>query len=167
MLTDPFSSRGRPITEASTGTGAGFTPGQPEQQIESALSGTVTAERSPAAAPEALIAMIGRLERLLDTETAQLSSLESVPFEEFNRKKSHALLEFHRATDGARSLDIPRACLEPALAGLRAALQKNLRLLETHLQATRAVAAIIIRAIQDCESDGTYTPSCFQKGQRS
>jgi hypothetical protein len=63
--------------------------------------------------------------------------------------------------DAVRRVD--RDCLtrdlKAALVGLREILQKNLAILQTHLDAVSAIAAIISRAIQGHDSDGTYTPT--------
>jgi hypothetical protein len=113
----------------------------------------------------AFINTIDRLERLLDHETAMLSEHQLLAFDDFNRKKSHGLLELRRAIDAMHGLD--RVDLgfdaKPVLARLRMKLQKNLMMLQTHLDAARAVAAIIARTIQEHESDGTYTQAVIHK----
>jgi hypothetical protein len=47
------------------------------------------------------------------------------------------------------------------LAILRSKLERNSTILQIHLRAVQEVAAIIARAIQDAESDGTYSITKF------
>jgi hypothetical protein len=103
---------------------------------------------------------VDRLERLLDRETAMLIEHQPIALDDFNRKKRHGLLELSRAMDAMRGLHHDFHGHDPKvpLARLRVKLQKNLMILQTHLDAVGAIAAIIGRAIQDHESDGTYTP---------
>ena len=108
---------------------------------------------------ETFINAVERLERLLDKETVMLIEHRSISLDEFNHKKRHGLLELSRAIDALRGLD--RDCLvydpKASVARLRVKLQNNLKMLQTHLDAVRAIAAIIARAIHEQESDGTYT----------
>ena len=45
---------------------------------------------------------------------------------------------------------------------LREKLERNRSLLEMHYDAVREVASIIVRAIKEAESDGTYTGRAVQ-----
>jgi hypothetical protein len=76
------------------------------------------------------------------------------------------LLELRRAIDAVRSLGCESMGLDPkpALAQLRVKLQKNLLVLQTHLDAAKAIAGVIARSVQEHESDGTYTPAVIHKG---
>ncbi len=96
-----------------------------------------------------------RLEQVIDMETEALQQNQPVDLSEFNHKKSHCLLELSRAM---RVLD--RTSIEFAyshLNRLRDKVEKNLSILDIHMKAVRAVSAIIANAIQDNESDGTYS----------
>jgi len=110
---------------------------------------------------------VERLERLLDRETAMLIGQQPIALDDFNHKKRHGLLELSRAMDAMRGLN--RDCLghdpKETLARLRVKLQMNLAILRTHMDAVGAIAAIIARAIQEHESDGTYTPDLGEKGR--
>jgi hypothetical protein len=110
---------------------------------------------------------IERLECLLDKETAMLVEQQPFALDEFNHKKRHGLLELSRAMDAMRELDRNLLChdLKTPLARLRVKLQNNLAILQTHLDAVGAIAGIIARAIQEQESDGTYTPVPGDKGR--
>jgi hypothetical protein len=114
---------------------------------------------------DAFINAIQRLEQLLDRETAMLIENQPVTFDDFNHKKRHGLLELSRAIDAMRGLDRDCHAHDPKtpLARLRMKLQKNLVVLQTHLDAVGTIAAIIARAIHEYESDGTYTPELGDK----
>ncbi len=116
---------------------------------------------------DAFVNAVERLEGLLDKETAMLIEHRTIALDDFNHKKRHALLELSRAMETVRGAD--RDCLtrdlKAALAGLREKLQKNLAILQTHLDAVGAIAAIISRAIQEHDSDGTYTSELGRNGR--
>ena len=116
---------------------------------------------------DAMMNAVERLERLLDTETTMLIEHQPIAFEEFNHKKRHGLLELSRAMDVMRGLDRKRLGPYPKepLARLRVKLQRNLTILQTHLDAVGAIAAIISHAIQEHESDGTYTQELVNKSK--
>lgn len=116
---------------------------------------------------DALINAVERLERLLDKETTMLIEHQPVTFDDFNHKKRHGLLELSHAMDAMRGLDRDCHSHDPKapLARLRVKLQKNLVILQTHLDAVGTIAAIIARAIHEHESDGTYTPELGDKGR--
>jgi hypothetical protein len=48
---------------------------------------------------------------------------------------------------------------------LREKLERNRSLLEMHYDAVREVASIIVKAIKDADSDGTYTGRGTQDGK--
>jgi hypothetical protein len=103
----------------------------------------------------AFIGCIERLEELLDRETRGLKICARIDFEDFNLRKSHALLELSRAS---RSLTPgTSAMIKTRLVSLQAKLAENSLLLEQHLGAMREIAAIMIRTIEMDESDGTYS----------
>ena len=112
---------------------------------------------------------VARLERLLDQETAALREHKLVALDEFNQKKSHGLLELRRTIGATCRLTFESFGLDPKpiLARLRGKLQSNLIVLQTHLDAVAAIAAIIARTIEEQESDGTYTPEDTRKDGRS
>ncbi len=102
---------------------------------------------------------IERLQQLIDQESEALRSGEAVDFEEFNSRKSHALLEFTRAS---RFFPVQKsATIEARLARLRASLVENSSLLEQHLRAMGEISGIMIRTIEMAESDGTYSHRIF------
>lgn len=113
-----------------------------------------------------LIRTIERLEEALEQETAGLRSRTPVDLKDFNYRKTHGLLELTRVT---RHLD--RGSLTPPVAArlsaLRISLEVNQRIVKMHLEAVREVSAIVADAIQEAESDGTYSVSIGRAAQRS
>lgn len=103
----------------------------------------------------AVIGCIERLEQLLDRETHALRNCAPIDFEDFNLRKSHALLELSRASRSAAPLT--SKAIGARLVALQAKLTENSLLLEQHLAAMREIAAIMVRTIEIAESDGTYS----------
>jgi hypothetical protein len=117
------------------------------------------------AAPAPLDRVIERLEEVVDQETAALRNRTAIDLKDFNNRKSQGLLELNRAL---RGLDNPPKdrTVTTRLAGLRAKLEVNRTVLETHLAAVHEVATVLADAIRDAESDGTYSPSIGAGGGR-
>lgn len=104
---------------------------------------------------DAFIKTLERLETVIEAETAALQQNQAVDLSESSHKKRHGLLELSRSM---RVLD--EEALEyaqPDLHRLRDKVEKNLSILEIHIKAVHEVAAIITNAIQEHESDGTYS----------
>ena len=116
---------------------------------------------------DAFVNAVGRLEGILEKETTMLTECRMIALDEFNHKKHHGLLELSRAMDAMRGADQNRFAPDPKLilAGLRAKLQKNLAMLQMHLDAVGTIAAIIAHAIQEHDSDGTYTRELGRNGR--
>lgn len=117
---------------------------------------------------EAFVNAVERLERILDLETEMLKQNKPVTLHDFNHKKSYGLLELRRTMNAMRALDYCAfdGDAKAPLARLRVKLERNLAILQTHLKAVGEIAAIIARAIQDHESDGTYTADNHGEGDR-
>ena len=116
-------------------------------------------------APAPLDRVIERLEEVVDQETAALRNRTAIDLKDFNNRKSQGLLELNRALRGLDSPPKDKTVLA-RLAGLRAKLDVNRSVLETHLAAVREVATVLADAIRDAESDGTYSPSIGAGGGR-
>jgi hypothetical protein len=115
--------------------------------------------QSPAAA--AALPIIERLVSTLDAENRDLEQGRRVKYEAYGQAKNQGLLELNRlipALAGAAAAGPLRA----ALAELHAKLEVNQRSLAVQLKACQAVSEIITRAIQDGQSDGTYTASAWR-----
>jgi hypothetical protein len=103
-----------------------------------------------------ILPVIERLQQTLDAENQQIAGCKRVDYEAFNQRKSQGLLELTRLAPmiaGAQGT----SSLRVALSALRAKLEANQRMLKVQLNAARTVADIIARAIQDGQSDGTYS----------
>jgi hypothetical protein len=114
----------------------------------------------PAVMIETFIRSIERLEQILELETQLLRQHRQVALRDFNHRKSHGLLEFSRSVQALRALDPAAVDLaaQAPLGRLRAKLDENLAILKSHLDAVGEIAAIVARAMQEQESDGTYAP---------
>jgi len=109
-----------------------------------------------ARANEMILPVIERLQQSLEAENAQIASGKRVNYETFNQRKSQCLLELTRLAPMAAGAESSRP-LRQALSDLRDKLQANQRILRIQLNAARKVADIISRAIQEGQSDGTYS----------
>jgi hypothetical protein len=103
-----------------------------------------------------LMLAIGRLQKALDAENAQIASGGVVDFQEFNFHKSQGLLELTRLMPAIAGAEIGLS-LRVALVGLRTKLEDNRRILRVQLKAVQEVSEIIARTIQAGHSDGTYS----------
>jgi hypothetical protein len=103
-----------------------------------------------------LLAAIRRLESVVEEETIALGTRKKVDFDDFSTRKSRGMLEFvrlmrapmHRGDEVEITKEIQK---------LRQKLEQNRAILEMHCDAVREVATIIVRAIREAESDGTYS----------
>jgi hypothetical protein len=110
--------------------------------------------QSPAAA--AALPIIERLSATVEAENRDLEQGQRAKYEAYSQSKNQGLLELTRlipALSGATAAGL----LRDALAELHAKLEINRRALAVQLKACEAVSDIIARAIQDGQSDGTYT----------
>jgi hypothetical protein len=85
-------------------------------------------------------------------------------YEAYSLRKNQGLLELNRlipALGGATAA----GPLREALADLHAKLEANRRALGVQLKACAAVSEIIARAIQDGQSDGTYTALAWRRSR--
>jgi hypothetical protein len=116
---------------------------------------------------DACLRAIERVEQILEQETAALRSRQRSGLDDFNRRKSHGLLDLTRAM---RAIAGPadRAAIAPHLKSLRAALAQNAALLKLNVDAVQEVSSIMALAIRDGDSDGTYSATIrFPAGRRS
>ena len=111
-----------------------------------------------------LLASIRRLEGIVEEETEALSTGKKIDFDEFSARKSRGMLEFVRLMRARMHLGA-EVEVTVEIQRLREKLERNRSLLEMHYDAVREVASIIVRAIKDVESDGTYTGRAAQDGK--
>ncbi len=114
------------------------------------------------AAPAAALPIVERLGQTVAAETEAIGRGGAVPYEEFSRRKNQGLLELKRLQPALKAAPASPD-LHEALADLAAKLEANRRALGTQLRASIAVAEIIVRAIRDGQSDGTYTALAWKR----
>lgn len=102
-----------------------------------------------------LLAAIRRLENVVEEETVALETGKKIDFDDFSARKSRSMLEFVRLMR-ARIYLGSRTEVTEEVQRLREKLERNRKILEMHYDAVREVATIIVRAIREAESDGTY-----------
>lgn len=103
-----------------------------------------------------LLKSLDRLEETLDLETAALLSRDLKNLDEFNRRKSHSLLEISRMVKAAETVALEGHAVKK-FEQLRVKLERNQEILQRHMRAVQEIATIISGAIQASESDSTYS----------
>ncbi len=111
-----------------------------------------------------LLAAIRRLENIVEEETAALGTGKKIDFDDFSARKSRSMLEFVRLMRARMHLG-SEAEITEEIQRLREKLERNRSVLEMHYDAVREVATIIVKAIKEAESDGTYTGRAAQDGK--
>jgi hypothetical protein len=120
--------------------------------------------QSPAAA--AALPIIERLSATIEAENRDLEQGRRVKYDAYSLSKNQGLLELNRLIP-ALAAATAAGPVRDALAGLHAKLEINRRALAVQLKACQAVSDIITRAIQDGQSDGTYTALAWSRsGER-
>jgi hypothetical protein len=131
-------------------------------------AGGETSENAPdfARAEEVrgLLAAIRRLVSIVEEETVSLETGKKIDFDDFSMRKSRSMLEFVRLMRARIHLGGETEIAEEIHA-LRDKLERNRAVLEMHYDAVREVAEIIVRAIREAESDGTYSAATAQDGK--
>lgn len=121
--------------------------------IEAGLVGTEAVRTDEIAG---LLSAIRRLEGIVEEETNALSTGKKIDFDDFSARKSRAMLEFVRLMRARMHLG-GETVITDEIQRLRDKLERNRSILEMHYDAVREIATIIVRAIRDAESDGTYS----------
>jgi hypothetical protein len=111
-----------------------------------------------------LLAAIRRLESVVEEETLVLETGKKIDLDDFSTRKSRSMLEFVHLMRARIHLG-GEALVTEEIQRLRQKLEKNRAVLEMHYEAVREVAAIIVRAIREAESDGTYSATASQKSK--
>lgn len=111
-----------------------------------------------------LLAAIRRLEGIVEEETIALTTGQKIDFDDFSARKSRSMLEFVRLMRVRMHLGGEVEVTEQ-IQQLREKLERNRSVLEMHYDAVREVAGIIVKAIKEAESDGTYTGRAAQDGK--
>jgi flagellar biosynthesis/type III secretory pathway chaperone len=111
-----------------------------------------------------LLAAIRRLESVVEEETVVLETGKKIDLDDFSTRKSRSMLEFVHLMRARIHLG-GEAQVTEEIQRLRQKLERNRAVLEMHYEAVREVAAIIVRAIREAESDGTYSATASQKSK--
>ncbi len=108
-----------------------------------------------------LLGVIDRLDQLVASETDALRALRPIDTTPFATQKSQALLELARLMRHTDMETAASARVRERMEALRARLDENRAALELHLNAARQVFDTVSKAMNDAESDRTYsaTPS--------
>jgi hypothetical protein len=148
MTRDPFEQRVPPSPQAPELGLTGYLPASTQQRSVMPPPGAVPPTAS------ALQSALDRLEDLIDQENQALKNNDRIDFADINRRKSQSLLELTRL---GRSLPPGRTpALRDRLAVLRGKLGENHRALGLHLAAVREISDIMVGALNEAVSDGTY-----------
>ncbi len=111
-----------------------------------------------------LLAAIRRLASIVEEETVALATGQKIDFDDFSARKSRSMLEFVRLMRARMHLGGEVEITEE-IQRLREKLERNRSILEMHYDAVREVASIIVKAVKEAESDGTYTGRTVQDGK--
>lgn len=99
---------------------------------------------------------VGRLEMLIDQETAALRHASVNDLKDFNNRKAQVLVELDRVM-GTTAGQPPSAEMKARLGNLRDKLAINRKTLKMHLDAVQEVAVMLSDQLRNADSDGTYT----------
>jgi hypothetical protein len=111
--------------------------------------------RSGASTQTSFYEAIGRMEAIVDQETALLRENRAVELTDFNHRKQQGLLELNRILRHFSDFEIQlvdRDCIRRLVRKLEA----NRQILAHHLRAMDEISTLVSRAMQEAESDGTY-----------
>lgn len=114
------------------------------------------------ASAAAALPIVKRLIAVIEAENADLALGRPAQYEAYSARKNQGLLELNRVVPALNGA-LPPGPLGEALADLKAKLETNRRALALQLKACAAVSEIIARAIQEVQSDGTYTAVSWRR----
>lgn len=144
-----------PAAQSLPQAGAGAL--RPQPQATAVARGTIVSM---------LEVSLARLEEIVDQETAALKSRQPIDLNEFNNRKSQALLELTRMLRSMQGVEtIPEAAAR--VGSLKAKLVLNQQALKMHLEAVREISTTLADAIRHAESDGTYTQAISSVSRRA
>ncbi|MBI2720137.1 MAG: hypothetical protein HY245_05055 [Rhizobiales bacterium] len=106
--------------------------------------------------------LLSRLKQVLVEETAALAAGGNVVLSAFVERKHQLLRDLLSAQRNFTS-DSVRGVLAPAIAEVKLCLAENQRQLGLHIDAVRQVSAIIVDAMRQAESDGTYDRPAWRR----
>ena len=112
------------------------------------------------ACPGNLEAIIGRIEQAVEDETSAIRTDVNFDIKASNERKSRHLYELARAMKSIGEAGLP-AEHRTGLQRLREKLAANEAAIRAHLNAVGEIAALMQSAIQNAETDGTYSAGQF------
>ena len=105
----------------------------------------------------AFLAVVDRVEAVLEAETRALALQTPIDLTEIGNRKRQCLLDMTRTIGAAVAAGaIPE--IRERLGRFSVSLKRNQAALGTQLRAVREIADIVAQAIRDAEWDGTYSP---------
>lgn len=105
--------------------------------------------------------VLGRLEMIIDNENNRIGADPDFDLKVSNAHKSRCLYELSMLFRDTDPADLAAAHIDQ-LHGLKKKLVVNARRVEAHLEAVRAVADILRNAVQNADTDGTYSQEQFR-----
>ena len=140
----PRFGREQPFPETSLGA---YLPGTPARAPDET-------RLPPTAAVAGFLAALDRLEETIDLETSALEAHKPADIGDFNNRKSRSLLEITRLARALPPGAQPR--LKMRLDRLHAKLKRNQTVLKLNLEAVREISDLLLGALGEADSDGTY-----------
>lgn len=137
-------------SQSSSAAGKRFVGGRRASHLPRAAAHDADAARA------LVVSVIRRIEDYLEQETAALDEVPNFDLKASNDRKSQGLVDLNEAMRRLKPSDIDED-LNLRLQTFRAKLDINLRKIRLHLDAVKEIAGMLSDAIQNAESDGTYT----------
>jgi hypothetical protein len=142
----------------------------PAAQAPAGVAASRQATQAAAGAKGAIVSMLEvslmRLEEIVDQETAALKTRRAIDLNDFNNRKSQALLELTRMLRAMPGLETgPDTAAR--VSSLKAKLTANQQALKMHLEAVREISTTLSDAIRHADSDGTYTQAISSFSRRA
>jgi hypothetical protein len=110
--------------------------------------------------------VLGRLEMIIDNENDNIGKDPQFDFKVSNAHKSRCLYELTMLFRDTPHEEIAAGHLDQ-VQGIKSKLATNASRVEAHLNAVRAVADLLKTAIQEADTDGTYSQEQFMYGAAS
>ena len=110
--------------------------------------------------------VLGRLEMIIDHENDNIGKDPRFDFKVSNAHKSRCLYELTMLFRDTPREEIAAGYMEQ-VKGIKSKLATNASRVEAHLNAVRAVADLLKNAIQEADTDGTYSQEQFMYGAAS
>lgn len=103
-----------------------------------------------------VLSAIDRIEAVVLEETEALRNSANYDLASSNNRKSHSIVDFNNAIRNLAKSDIDPELVD-RLESMRQRLRENHHVIRLHLEAAKEISALLSDAMQDAESDGTYS----------